>query len=303
MNSTSSKVGNRNNEGNIKREKSASFEVEGETALHIYSTQFSDSQDSCMLGKRRKSNENETDGDSTAAVLEKDASDTTDSTTVSVGAPTTNIIARDEYSDREAVELPDPDAADIGPDEYLLKLVQALYGLSLSHKGARSLDNFFQVVTEEQRAAYTMNVVTAVRKNNLEELKKIHLEEGQRIDCFNGFGESLLHMACRRGFEDIVCYLLDQPNISVRISDDNGRTPMHDACWHPNPQLKICKWIIERDPTLFLISDNRGYTPFQYARPQHWSTWRKFLYENRDCLRALTESENVSRLVVVNGES
>ena len=53
------------------------------------------------------------------------------------------------------------------------------------------------------------------------------------MDCFNRFGESLLNIACRRGFEDIVAYLLEQESVSVRHCDDCGRTPLHDACWHP----------------------------------------------------------------------
>jgi ankyrin repeat protein len=86
------------------------------------------------------------------------------------------------------------------------------------------------------------------------------------MNCFNRFGESLLHMDCRRGFEDTVEFLLDQPEVDVRICDDNGRTILHDACWNPLPQLKTCRRILQRDPTLLFISDNRGCSAFQYAR-------------------------------------
>ena len=190
--------------------------------------------------------------------------------------------------------LPDP-AENISPDEFLVKLVKALYDVELQVKPALSLENFFLEVTEEQMAAYTVQLVSTVRNNDLAALKKHHAE-GQRLDCFNRFGESLLNMACRRGFEEIAEYLLDLPGIAVRIRDDCGRTPLHDALWHPSPQQKICKWIMERDPTLFLISDKRGFTPFQYARTEHWHIWRKFLLDNAESLRALIRPENLSRL-------
>lgn len=193
------------------------------------------------------------------------------------------------------IELPDP-SSNSSPDEFLLELVKAQYGLCLEVKPALSLDNFFSEVSEEQMAAYTLDVVGVVRNNDLEALKKLQ-EDGQPINCFNRFGESLLNMACRRGFESIVEYLLDQPGIDLRICDDTGRTPVHDACWNPSPQLNICKWIIERDPSLFMLSDNRGCTPFQYARPEHWAIWKQFLLDNRESLKALADSEVLTRLI------
>jgi hypothetical protein len=201
------------------------------------------------------------------------------------------VISRDDMSE---IELPDV-SDDVSPDDFLLKLVSVQYNVSLQAKPALSLENFFTAVSAEQMAAYSIQIVTTVRNNDLDGLKKLQ-SEGQRLDCSNRFGESLLNMACRRGFEDIVEYLLQQPDINVRISDDGGRTPLHDACWHPSPQLSICKWLIERDPSLFLISDKRGCTAFQYARPQHWLIWRKFLFENRLCLEALTKPEILNRL-------
>jgi hypothetical protein len=195
----------------------------------------------------------------------------------------------------DVCHLPDP-TSNVSPDEFLLQLVKAQCGVCLEVKPALSLDAFFSEVSEEQMVSYTVQVVGVVRNNDLESLKKLQ-EEGQALNCSNRFGESLLNLACRRGFESIVEYLLDQPDIDLRIRDDSGRTPLHDACWNPSPQLNICKWIIQRDPSLFLISDKRGCTPFQYARPQHWGIWRKFLFENRGCLEALTNSEILSRLV------
>jgi len=193
-------------------------------------------------------------------------------------------------------ELPDPNEDKMSPDVFLDKLVYATSGLQLESKKAKSLENFFAKITDEQVAAYTLAVVQACRSNDLDALKKLHSEEGQTMNCCNRFGESLLTMACRRGFEDIVEYLLQLPDVDVRISDDGGRTVLHDACWNPSPQLKICEWIMNRDPALFFIADNRGCTPFQYARPEHWGIWRQFLLENKQYLQALTKEDVKAKL-------
>jgi len=195
-------------------------------------------------------------------------------------------------------DLPDPNVDNISPDEFLNKLVYATCGLELEAKKAKSLENFFAKVTDEQVAAYTMAVVSACRTNDLDALKKLHSEEGQTMNCFNRFGESLLTMACRRGFEDIVEYLLQTQDVDIRVCDDSGRTILHDACWNPSPQLKICEWIMDRDPALFFVADNRGCTPFQYARHEHFSIWRQFLLDKKDSLYALTKDDVKEKLTI-----
>eukprot|EP00536_Pseudo-nitzschia_multiseries_P001954 jgi/Psemu1/301118/fgenesh1_kg.26_\ len=184
----------------------------------------------------------------------------------------------------------------MSPDDFLHKLVFATCGMNLEPKKAKSLNDFFAQVTDDQVAAYTMTVVSACRNNDLDALKKLHREEGQTLNCFNRFGESLLTMACRRGFEAIVEFLLEQSDVDVRISDDSGRTVLHDACWNPSPQLTICEWIMARDPALFFIADNRGCTPFEYARPEHWGIWRQFLLDNKDSLQGLRADDVKSKL-------
>jgi len=192
--------------------------------------------------------------------------------------------------------LPDPNDDEMSPDVFLHKLVFATCGVELEPKKAKTLENFFAKVTGEQVASYTMAVVSACRANDLDALKKLHTEDGQTMNCFNRFGESLLTMACRRGFEDIVDYFLRLPEVDIRIADDSGRTVLHDACWNPIPQLNICLWILQREPSLFFITDNRGCTPFEYARPEHWGVWRQFLIDNKDHLLAMTTKDVVARL-------
>ncbi|KAL3923478.1 MAG: hypothetical protein SGILL_001634 [Bacillariaceae sp.] len=239
------------------------------------------------------------DGDEHAA--DADSSSTTDANRKDTNSSSSKGDIRRELQQLEgesggaSVVLPDPSIHE-SPEDFLQKLVKIMCdGLELETKKARSLEGFFAKLTDEAVEAYTTTVVTVCRNNDLAGLKELQAK-GQTLNCFNRFGESLLHMACRRGFEDIVDFLLEQPDVDIRMCDDNGRTVLHDACWNPNPQLKICQRILERDPCLFFISDNRGCSAFQYARPEHWDIWRKFLLENRESLRALNHPDVLEKL-------
>lgn len=207
-----------------------------------------------------------------------------------VGVPSLPIIT-------DAV-LPDPKETKVDPDEYLLLLVKALYGVELKPRGGLELgEEYFKPITDAQQAAYTMEVLTPARDNDVKTLKELVEKKGpQSVNCVNRFGESLLNLACRRGFKDVAEFLLsDEINLDVRLKDDFGRTPLHDACWHPQPQLEICEWLLKRDPSLLLVTDKRGSTPFAYARAEHHATWRQFLFDNCDSLHLLTEPSTLKQ--------
>jgi len=206
--------------------------------------------------------------------------------------PKTNAVSdSDESTDN--VNLPDP-SQNVDPDVFLSQILQAQYGFTLKTKAALDMeDGFFPEITDEQITAYDMKLVVACRENDVETVKSLVEKDGMEADCCNRFGESLLHMACRRGFKEMVEYFLMDVKLGVRIRDDCGRTPLHDACWNPQAQTEILKWLIERDPSLLLISDKRGSTPFQYARPQDWPIWRQFLLDNRTCFDCLKDSKEL----------
>ena len=194
--------------------------------------------------------------------------------------------------------LPDAKDSKLSPDEFLLALVKAQYGVSLKTvKGLELGEDYFKPITDEQHAAYTMEVLTPARDNNVEALKELVNQKGRQVvDCVNRFGESLLNLACRRGFTETAEYLLSQDiGLDVRSKDDFGRTALHDAMWFPKPQLEVCGWLIEREPSLLLVSDKRGNTPFQYARSEDYATWRQFLLDNRNLLQGLTEPTTLKR--------
>lgn len=148
----------------------------------------------------------------------------------------------------------------------------------------------FEEWTAEQKSAYDKDSIAAIRSQDIATLKKWN-SEGRILQAANSFGESLLHMACRRGFLNVVQYLVEDTGHNLWIRDDTGRTPLHDACWTATPSPELVKFILDREPDLLLVSDKRGHTPLDYARKDHWQTWIDFfgcmdcsvLLPRRDC--------------------
>jgi Ankyrin repeats (3 copies)/GAF domain len=196
--------------------------------------------------------------------------------------------------------LPDPKTSTADPDEYLAQLVKALspnQTVKLQIKASHLMEDYFPPISEEQMARYNVNVVSMARNNDLDGIKALFAEHGRdALDCYNRFGEGLLTLACRRGFRDMVQFFMsDEVNLPVRVRDDYGRTPVHDACWNPAPLLEICEWIMEKDPSLFLLADKRGFTAFQYARQSDWQVWRQFLFDHADLLRSFVTQSDLAK--------
>lgn len=138
----------------------------------------------------------------------------------------------------------------------------------------------FHSPAEDAVEAYDLVVVRAIRERNVDKLRDM-LHEGRKFDASNKFGESLIHMACRRGDIDIVQFLLEEAHVSLDVSDDFGRTPLHDACWTSEPNLDVIGLLLKKvPPNMLLMEDVRGHTPFHYARKEHYPTWVAFLREN-----------------------
>ena len=143
------------------------------------------------------------------------------------------------------------------------------------------MKDFFIEHTEEQIKAYDMQVIQAIRTQDIEQLRQMH-KSGRQLQCANKFGESLIHMACRRGFVDVVRFLVDEAGVSVRVRDDYGRTVLHDACWTSEPNEELVEYLVRQCPELLLMSDKRGNAPFEYARRENWGQWVKFLVQKEE---------------------
>ena len=124
---------------------------------------------------------------------------------------------------------------------------------------------------------YDMDVSRAIRTSNLEQVRAL-FEQGKSFDACNRFGETLIHMACRRGNVDIVNFLIRQAQVRVDVRDDFGRSVCHDACWTSSPNLDVMDVLFKVVPPEYWVSeDKRGHTPFDYVRREHWGVWLKYL--------------------------
>lgn len=159
--------------------------------------------------------------------------------------------------------------------------------------------SYFSKPSQEDLQAYTSNTVSAIRSANIEKLKKMQ-QEGQSMNACNQFGESLLHMACRRGNPDVVKFLVEDAKVKTQVRDDYGRTVLHDACWTSAPNFEVMKILIENMPTYMLLAEDvRGHTPFDYARRQHWTAWNKFILEQKEKLAAVPSDDTVKLMKIV----
>lgn len=146
---------------------------------------------------------------------------------------------------------------------------------------ATSADFYHRKPTAAQIAAYDMEIVRAVRSSELGRLVELRAE-GKSMDACNRFGESVLHMACRRGAAPTVRFLLDDCGLPVNISDDFGRTPMHDACWTATPSFEVVAQLLDRDRHLVLVADSRASLPMTYIHEEQWGDWCAFLFDRRN---------------------
>ena len=82
---------------------------------------------------------------------------------------------------------------------------------------AKDSEARFLPPTAAMLEAYGTSIVMEVRNNNLEAVKKL-FQEGQfkyGVNACNRFGESILHIACRRGHLDMVKFLVNLDTVTV----------------------------------------------------------------------------------------
>lgn len=139
---------------------------------------------------------------------------------------------------------------------------------------------YYNKPTALQQASYDVHLIDLVRRGDKEEFKAV-VSAGLSPNPCNAFGESLVHMICRRGEADFLRILLDLGCV-LQVADDYGRTPLHDACWAAKPCFDVVELILEVDPRMFHMTDCRGAVPLSYVRQDHWAAWLEFLESKKD---------------------
>jgi hypothetical protein len=199
------------------------------------------------------------------------------------GSPCT-VSADDEKPPTLGV-VPSPDSVSVRmevplkPEIYFTGILRASK-LPSEPTPTLSEPGFWNPPTESQVLSYDCAVLTAVRNADVAQLRSF-LNDGRDLTCCNNFGESLTHMACRRGYLDVVRFLVDEANVTVSRCDDFGRTPLHDAFWTVTPNFELVKMLLTLDRRMMVLSDKRGHTPLGYAREEHWESWCQFLDDNK----------------------
>jgi hypothetical protein len=156
------------------------------------------------------------------------------------------------------------------------------------------------VPTQDMLDSYGIpGLVNSIRENDLVQAQKLYDDKILTCNACNRFGESILHMACRRGHIEMVDFLINKVGLSIiNIKDDYHRTPLHDAFWSSSLQkYNIVDLLLSHSPEvveLLFCKDKRGFTPLEYARSEDHSKWYQFLHDRKSSLRSssLTTKKN-----------
>ena len=146
--------------------------------------------------------------------------------------PFVRVISRPTMPKKKKVEVPKP--------KEFLKSNLSSFGVEAKFVSCQDIPEFFLEPKDAEVDAYGHELLNAVRNQDLELLEKFH-KEGRPLKCSNQFGESLLHLACRKSFAGVTRFLVEDANVPFNVKDDFGRNPSHDACWtiSPNWELKV----------------------------------------------------------------
>lgn len=140
---------------------------------------------------------------------------------------------------------------------------------------------YYNKPTPLQQASHDVHMISLIRRADLDALDELLSSGIISPNPCNKFGESLIHMICRRGEHEALQVFLHH-HCSLQVADDYGRTPLHDACWAAQPAFSTVQLILDGDPRLLHMSDSRGAVPLSYVRQEHWETWIQFLEAKKD---------------------
>jgi Ankyrin repeats (3 copies) len=149
-------------------------------------------------------------------------------------------------------------------------------GVAMEYPSFSDLSDFFHAPTQAEIDAYQHDILTAVRTSQIDTLRDFHAQ-GRPMKCSNEFGESILHLACRKGLVEVARFLVEEAGVPVQVCDDYGRNPLHDACWVHTPNFELMDVVLSKSPDLLFIKDRRGHTPLGFARRDQWKAWNDYI--------------------------
>ena len=124
-------------------------------------------------------------------------------------------VGSDEHSDRDPKKVKMLNPADqrrISPVDFVFNTFRK-NNIDTARIIADSNKKFSEP-TPEMINAYNLETTKAGRENDLIKLKNLH-KSGVHLHCCNKFGDSLVHLACRRGLTNTVKFLVEEAKVSV----------------------------------------------------------------------------------------
>jgi hypothetical protein len=154
-----------------------------------------------------------------------------------------------------------------------------------------SSEDSYLKISDQDCSAYPQ-VAQAARREDLAALQKLYAD-GSPLQCTNNYGESVVHIVCRRASFPLLKFLMEDAKLSIRVRDDMGRTPLHDAAWTTEPNFDLVNLLLAESPDLLLVKDKRGHLAVNYVPPASWAKWCDFLDANQHLVTAALESKNL----------
>jgi hypothetical protein len=166
----------------------------------------------------------------------------------------------------------------ISPQAYLDAMIRKRGYLTRRYKTLTT--GYYNKPTELQKASYHIHLIGLARSEDEEGFRAV-MAAGISPNPCNQHGESLVHTIARKGSHGLLKIMLEC-GTSVQVSDDYGRTPLHDACWASSPSFETVKLILKRDMRMLHMTDARDAVPLSYVHKEDWKTWIEFLDAHKD---------------------
>ena len=90
-------------------------------------------------------------------------------------------------------------------------------GMVTISRSYQQVGGLFETVPQDLDA-WSLELLAAVRDNNVDQLRALH-QEGHNLRCSNTFGETLLHIACRKSLVSIAQFLIEEVGMPANIHD------------------------------------------------------------------------------------
>ena len=126
-----------------------------------------------------------------------------------------------------------------------------------------------------------MAMEMGVRRSKLDFLRRAIVDCGLSPNARNPgrSGSTLLHIACKRGKQDVFDLLLEL-GARWKVVDGQGRTLMHEACRAIFPAFSIMQCLLKLDCSMLFLKDDLGKTPLDYVHVEDWKQWKEWIEDH-----------------------